>query len=157
MLFRSVPIAETVYASDRLPAAALAYPLDSLTLGWEERMKTRARRSSDGGVEFGTALTRGTVLRQGDAFVLDTLPLVVTIRELSEAVFVIRPQTAAEWALWSYHIGNSHQPLMIADASLVCLDIPGVEQMLTYYAIPFARDTRPFTPVSQAPGHHEAR
>jgi hypothetical protein len=32
-----------------------------------------------------------------------------------------------------------------------------MEQVLTYHAIPFTREERPFTPVSQAPGHHGER
>ena len=156
MLFRSVPIAETIYADGRRPASASGYPADAVTLGWEERLKTRARHRTDGGVDFATALARGTVLRERDLIVLDALPLVVTVRERAEAVLVVHPQTPREWALWSYHFGNSHQPLMIDDRALVCPDIAGVEQMLTYHAIPFTRDVRPFTPVSQAPGHHGA-
>ncbi len=47
------------------------------TLGWEERLKVRARRESDTGFEFATALPRGTVLRDGDCFVFDDLKIVV--------------------------------------------------------------------------------
>ena len=80
-----------------------------------------------------------------------------TWRALEERVLVVRPTTTTEWALWSYHIGNSHQPLMIAADVIVCADLPGMEQVLTYHAIPFAREQRAFTPVSQAPGHHDER
>jgi hypothetical protein len=43
---------------------------------------------------------------------------------------------------------------MIDEETLVCPDIPGVEQMLGYHRIPFTRQRRPFTPVSQTPSHH---
>ena len=43
-----------------------------------------------------------------------------------------------------------------ADA-IVCPDVPGMEQVLTYHVIPFTREQRAFTPVSQAPGHHDER
>jgi urease accessory protein len=157
VLFRSVPIAEVIFRIDLLPAALADYPRDSITLGWEQRLKARARRRSDSGMEFGTALPRGTVIREGDCLAIDNPRLLVVAHELAEAVLVARPSSAAESALWSYYIGNSHQPLMIADGTLVCPDVPGMEQVLTYHAIPFVRETRPFTPVAQAPGHHGGR
>ena len=157
MLFRTVPVAEAVFRIDRLPAGLLEHPRDSLTLGWEDRLKTRARRRTDAGVEFGTALPRGTVLHAGDCLALDNPPLVVVVRELAEPVLVVRPSSSAECALWGYHIGNSHQPIMIGDDELVCADLPGMEQVLTYHRIPFSREMRAFTPVSQAPGHHGER
>ena len=157
MLFRSVPIADAVFRVERLPAGLLDHPRDSIALGWEERLKARARRRTDNGVEFGTALARGTVLREGDCLALENPPLVVVVHELPEPVLVARPSSASEWALWGYHIGNSHQPLMIAADALVCAALPGMEQVLNYHAIPFSREMRPFTPVSQAPGHHEGR
>src|ERR1051325_12178659 len=91
---------------------------DSITLGWEERTRVHGRRTSDGGVEFATSLPRGTVLRDGDCFVLDAERLVVTVRERAEAVFVVEPRRAGEWALFAYHIGNRHQPVMITDRAL---------------------------------------
>jgi urease accessory protein len=157
VLFRTVPVADAVFRIERLPAGLIDYPRDSVTLGWEERLRARARRLTDGGVEFGTALPRGTTLREGDCLALDNPPLLVVVHELPEQVLVARPASHAEWALWGYHIGNSHQPLMIASDALVCVDVPGMQQVLNYHAIPYTRDIRPFTPVSQAPGHHGGR
>jgi urease accessory protein UreE len=107
-------------------------------------------------VEFAIAIERGTVLREDDALVVDELPLVVIVHERAEPVLEARPRTTAEWGLWAYHIGNAHQPVMIAADALVCPDVPGVEQVFDYHRIPFTRAVRPFTPVSQAPGHHAA-
>jgi urease accessory protein len=157
VLFKSVPIADAVFRIERLPAALVEHPRDSIALGWDERLKARARRRTAHGVEFGTALARGTVLREGDCFALDNPSLLIVVHEQPEAVLVVRPASACEWALWGYWIGNSHQPLMIADDALVCAELPGMEQVLNYHAIPFTRETRPFTPVSQAPGHHGGR
>jgi urease accessory protein len=153
-MFRSVPIADAVFRIERLPAALLDYPRDHVSLGWEERQKARARHRTDAGVDFGTALPRGTVLREGDCLALERLPLLIVVQERLEAVLVVRPLAPAQWALWSYQIGNSHQPLMITDGELVCADAAGMEQVLAYHAIPFTREQRPFTPVLQAPGHH---
>src|SRR5262245_10534046 len=129
-------IVDQVFHTTQLPADARGFARDSVTLGWEERTHVHGRRRTDGGVEFGTSLPRGTVLRGGDCFVLEPARLVVNIVERAEPVFVVEPRTPQEWALFAYHIGNRHQPMMIADAGLVCPDVPGMEQLLQQQGIP---------------------
>lgn len=152
-MFRSLPVADAAHREENLPPEARSYARDTVTLGWEERMKTRGRRRSDGGVEFGTALARGTVLRGGDCLLLDAIGLIIVVAEQKEPAFVITPATDAEWALFAYHIGNGHQPLMITATSLVCPERPGVEMLLQYHKIPFARAELAFTPATAAYGH----
>jgi urease accessory protein len=152
-VFRSLPVARAVYAADGLPDASRGYARDTIGLGWEARMKARGRRRSDGGVEFGTALPRGTVLRDGDLLVVEEDRLIVMVIALDEPVFVIEPVSPADWGLFAYQIGNSHQPLMLTDREIVCPDVPGMEQVLGYHRIPFTRATRRFTPVTQVATH----
>jgi urease accessory protein UreE len=156
-VFRSLPVAREVCSVDAVPAIASAYARDTVTLGWEDRLKARGRRRTDGGVEFGTTLPRGTILRDGDCFVLDQDHLVITIVAREEAVFVIEPAMPSDWGLFAYQIGNSHQPLMFTAHEIVCPDLPGMEQVLTYHAIPYVRGRRPFTPVTQVPNHEHRR
>jgi urease accessory protein len=152
-LFRSLPIAREVCRSGALAPAAASYARDTITLGWEERLKARARRQSDQGHEFATALPRGTVLRDGDCFVLDELQVVIVVIEQHEPVLIVRPGSAREWGVFAYHIGNSHQPLMVTDDALVCADLPGMKQVLEQHAIEYHADVRPFAPVTLAIGH----
>src|SRR5262245_35265918 len=157
-VFKPPPVAHEVHPPGALPAAAREYANDTVTLGWEERMKARALRRSDGGVEFGTSLPRGTILRHGDTFVLDAVATRIAVVEREEAVFVIQPSTADEWARFAYHIGNSHQPMMVADDAIVCPDVAGMTQVLDYHRIPFTRARRPFTPIGHVPDHrHQER
>jgi urease accessory protein len=151
--FKSLPIARAIHRADSLPAAARAYATDTVTLGWEERLRGRGRRKSDGGVEFGTALDRGTVLRAGDCFALDSIATVVTVIERPEAVLVIEPRAPSEWALFAYHIGNCHQPLMVTDEAIVCADLPGMREALDYHRIPFTERIQPFTPIVDHSAH----
>ena len=146
-------VVERVYRERDLPDAARGFGRDTATLGWEERTRAHALRRSDGGVEFGTTLPRGTVLREGDCLVLIEERLVVAIAERPEPVFLVVPQSSSEWALFAYHIGNRHQPLMITDESLVCPDVPGVEQLLQQHHMPYTRATRAFTPATAVAGH----
>ena len=147
-------IAERVYREPAVPGGARSYRRDTVTLGWEDRTHVHGRRRTDGGVEFGTALPRGTVLRAGDCLVLDADRLIVVVAERPESVFVVEPRTAPEWALFAYHIGNRHQPVMITERGLVCPDVPGVELLLQQHKMPYARATLPFTPAATVTGHH---
>ena len=146
-------IVERIHREPDVPGGARAYTRDTITLGWEDRTHVHGRRRTDGGVEFGTALPRGTVLHVGDCLVLDHERLVVAVVERDEAVFVIEPRSAPEWALFAYHIGNRHQPLMITNTALVCPDVPGVEPLLQQHHMPYSRSMRPFTPVTTVGGH----
>ena len=156
-VFRSLPMAHTVVRSDELPAETRPYDRDEIVLDWEQRLKPRGRRVTTAGVEFATALPRGTVLRHGDCLVLSTIRLIVVIVECDEQVLVIRPVSAAQAAEFAFHIGNSHSPMMIDDGLIVCPELPGMTQLLTYHGIPFVRAERPFTPLGQVVNHrHKA-
>jgi urease accessory protein len=152
-VFRSLPIVHETYREESCPPRARAYRRDTITLSWEDRLKSRGRRRSDGGLEFGTALPRGTTLRAGDCLVLDDTSTLVLVVERPEPVFVIEPQTPSEWARFAYHIGNSHQPVMITDRAIVCPELPGMGQVLEQHAIRFSRDVRPFTPLAPPVDH----
>jgi urease accessory protein len=147
-------VVDRVYRESELPEGARGYARDTVTLGWEERAHVHGRRRTDGGVEFGTALPRGTVLRGGDCVVIDECRLIGCIIERPEPVFVVEPRSPEEWALFAYHIGNRHQPLMITATSLVCPEVPGVEPLLRQHHMPYARGTMPFTPAATVAGHH---
>jgi urease accessory protein len=146
-------VVERAYRTGDVPEAARPFARDTVTLGWEDRTHVHGRRRTDGGVEFGTSLPRGTVLRAGDCFVLDAERLIVSIVERPESVFVIEPRSAQEWGRFAYHIGNRHQPMMIADHALVCPDVPGVEQLLQQHHMSYTRAMLPFTPAMTVAGH----
>ena len=144
---------DRIYRRSELPSSAREYARDTVTLGWEDRTHAHGRRRTDGGVDVGTSLPRGTVLRSGDCLVLDEQRLVVTIVERPEPVFVVSPRSAQEWALFAYHIGNRHQPLMVTSEGLVCPDVPGVEPLLQQHHMPYTRATMAFTPAAVAAAH----
>jgi urease accessory protein len=146
-------IVDRVHTGGALPETARGFATDVVTLGWEDRTHVHGRRRTDGGVEFGTSLPRGTVLRAGDCLVLEPERIVVAVVERDEPVFVVEPHSAPEWALFAYHIGNRHQPLMITDRALVCPDVPGVELLLQQHHMPYVRATRPFTPAATVAAH----
>jgi urease accessory protein len=152
-VFRSLPVADRTYREEDFPAEAREYAADTITLGWEERLRVRGRRFTDAAAEFGTALPRGTVLRGGDCFVLHALRLIVRVVELPEPVFLIEPRTPSEWGVIAYQIGNCHQPIMITDRAIVCPDVAGMEPLLRQHGIACVRATMPFTPAAVVSEH----
>jgi urease accessory protein len=147
-------IVERTCRIDALPEAARTYARDTIALGWEDRLRGHGRHRSDGGIEFGTSLPRGTVLREGDCLIVDDARTVVTVVERPEPVFVIEPQTPQEWGLFAYHIGNRHQPVMITARQIVCPQVAGMEQLLQQQNIPYSRAALPFTPATAVAAHH---
>jgi urease accessory protein len=147
-------VIEQIHREDTLPPATRGYARDTLTLGWDDRLRLHGRRRSDGGIAFGLFLSRGTILRDGDCLVIDEAKTIVVVVERPEPVCVIEPRTPQEWGLFAYHIGNRHQPLMITKTGLLCPDEAGVEQLLQQQNIPFTQTTRPFTPVTSGDSHH---
>ena len=152
-VFKPLPVVDVTYREETLPTTARDYRRDTVTLGWEDRLKARGRRRSDGGIEFGTALPRGTVLRGGDCLVVEGARVVVAVVERLEPTFLIEPRTPSEWGLFAYHIGNGHQPLMITEGALVCPDVPGVELLLEHHRIPYSRVEVAFTPSAGLVDH----
>jgi urease accessory protein UreE len=149
----TITVVERVCSELDLPLTTRGYQRDTVTLGWEERTHVHGRRRSDGGIAFGTALPRGTVLRAGDLLVLDAEHVVVSVVERAEPVFLVEPRTPQEWALFAYHIGNRHQPLMIVDGGLVCPDVPGMEPLLQQHRMPYVRTLLGFTPAAAVAPH----
>ncbi len=148
-------VIEQIHPDNALPAVTRGYARDTITLGWEDRLRGRGRRRSDGGLAFSLSLPRGTMLRGGDCLVLEEMKTVVVVIERTEPVFLIEPRSPQEWGLYAYHIGNRHQPLMITDTGLVCPDVAGLEQLLEQQRIPFARTTLAFTPAAAVANHHD--
>ena len=147
-------VVEQLHREDALPLTARGYARDTLTLGWDDRVRVRGQRRSDGGIVFGLSLPRGTIIRGGDCLVLDEAKTVVVVVERPESVFLIEPRTPQEWGLFAHHIGNRHLPLMITDAGIVCPEVPGAEQLLEQQHIPFARATLAFTSATSVANHH---
>jgi urease accessory protein len=146
-------VIDHLHPESTLPGRARDYRRDTITLGWEDRVQAHGRRRSDSGLEFALSLPRGTVLRGGDCLVLDESRVVIAVVERPEPVFVIEPGSPREWGLYAYHIGNRHQPMMLTDRSIVCPDVPGVEQLLNQQHIPYTRAVLPFTPATAVAGH----
>jgi urease accessory protein len=143
---RAIPLSE-------LDTQQSNYRRDTITLTWEDRRKGHGRRTSDSQVEFAISLPIGTVLKGGDCLVLDDAKTAVVVQEALEPVYVVQPKTPQEWAYYAYHVGNRHQPVMIGESELICMQSPAVRSLFDQLHVSYITDKRPFTAAQAAPGH----
>jgi urease accessory protein UreE len=94
-------VVEQAHPENSLPATARGYARDTITLGWDDRLRVRGQRRSDGGIVFGPPLPRGTLLRRGDCLVLNEINTVVVVIERPEPVLLIEPRTPQKWGLFA--------------------------------------------------------
>jgi urease accessory protein UreE len=147
-------IIERIHAAAEIAASSYeGFRRDTLTLTWEERRQGHGKRRSDGGLEFAVSLPAGTIVKAGDYLVLEQERTIVAVQEAREKVYVVRPKTAHDWAYYSYHVGNRHQQVMIAETELVFLQNPAVRSLLEQLHVQFEADERPFTAALANVGH----
>ncbi len=133
-----------------------SYRRDTITLAWEDRRQGHGRRRSDSGIEFAISLPGGTVLKNGDCFVLDPEKAIIAVQEAVQPVYVIRPKTLQEWAYYAYHVGNRHQSVMIGESEMIFLENPAVRSLLDQLHVQYTIEARPFTAALANTGHsHE--
>jgi urease accessory protein len=146
-------IVEKVWPSSGVCTEYPNYPCDTVTLTWEERRQGHGKRRSDGGIDFAISLPNGMVLRAGDCFVLDREQTIVKVREALEPVYIIRPESNKDWALYSYHVGNRHLAIMIGDVELIVQQNPAARSLLDQLHVPYSADSRPFSGTLVNPGY----
>jgi urease accessory protein len=125
--------------------------IDTVSLTWEERQKSRQKLRTAQGQEIALALPTGTRLHGSDL-----LPVTggwIEVRLAHEEVLLIRPRNLREAAFVAYQIGNRHLPLGIAEDGLKTLYQPVVEAYFSQQQIATERVWVPFTPVSATSGH----
>jgi urease accessory protein len=146
-------IAERVYSEIEIGPSFKDYRHDILSLTWEERRQGHGKRRSMSGFEFAISLPSGTILKQGDLFILEPDRTIVTVHETPEPVYIVRPKTSQEWAFYAYHVGNRHQQVMIGQTELIFLQNPAVRSLLEQLHVHFDLAERPFTAALANVGH----
>jgi len=128
--------------------------VDTVSLTWEERQKSRQKLRTAHGQEFALALPTGIRLHAGD--LLSIAEGWIEVRLASEDVLFIKPRSLWEAAFIAYQIGNRHLPLEIVEDGLQTLYEPMLAAYVSQQAVPTERAQRPFTPVSATSGHMKA-
>jgi urease accessory protein len=123
----------------------------ALTLGYDERCKSRLAATLDNGEPVALLLPHGTRLADGDVLVADDGGLV---RVAAAAQSVLRAHAATPLLLMraAYHLGNRHTPVEIGADYLLLEADPVLGQMLTRLGLVVEAATQPFQPEPGAYG-----
>ena len=136
-----------------------ATPAATLTLPWEQRIRSRLRVALDDGAEAGLFLPRGTVLDDGD-LLGDANGIVVRVRAAEETVSTVVSDDPLAMARACYHLGNRHTPLEIAAGRIRYQHDPVLDEMVRGLGLAVRVDRAPFAPEagayggSSGDGHH---
>ena len=117
---------------------------DVVFLDWEGRQKCRQRLETQSGRELGLALPTGTVLTPGDILYRDA-DVEIVVEGLPEKVFVLRPESAEEYGLTCYQIGNMHRPIGFDDGAILVPYEPVLENQLCRLRFHYTIEERVFT------------
>ena len=145
-------IVSTIYIKSNLPDWTVGFAEETISLDWEERQKSRSRKTTDQGTEFGLSLATGSILNSDSIFILEQEKKLVRVMELEESVYTVKPNTAEEMAFIAHQIGNRHQPLMIGHFELICQAIPAVRLLFNQLEVDYSEEKRAFSPASDRLG-----
>ncbi len=125
----------------------------SLTLPWEQRIRSRLRVVLDSGEEAGLFLPRGTVLRGGDVLSGEA-GIAVLVQAAPEQVSTVRSGDRLLLARLCYHLGNRHVALEISKGYLRYLRDHVLDEMVRTLGGDPVWEMAPFEPEHGAYGGH---
>ena len=100
------------------------------------------------------ALSRGTVLRDGDLLLGDQVDVLVRVRAKPEPVLTARAADAHTLLRAAYHLGNRHVPVEVGDEFLRLSPDSVLADMLTQLGLEVVEETAPFQPEAGAYAGH---
>ncbi|EXJ16731.1 urease accessory protein UreE [Imhoffiella purpurea] len=127
----------------------------SLTLTYDQRIRSRLRVLLDDGREAGIFLERGICLRDGDSLISED-GLAVRVRAGDEALSCVRCDDPLLFARACYHLGNRHVALQIGPGRLSYPHDHVLDAMLRGLGLEVGLEQAPFEPEPGAygAGHH---
>ena len=130
----------------------------TLTLTYEQRVKSRLRAVLDDGREVGVFLERGAILRHGDHLSADD-GTVVRVRAASEQVSAVAAADPLLLAKACYHLGNRHVALQIEPGRLCKPHDHVLDALVRGLGLTVTVEDAPFEPEpgaygGSAHGHH---
>lgn len=128
-------------------------PVDSITLPFHERTKSRLRIRLDSGREAAVLVGRGEVLRDGDLLLADCGD-VVQVHAARERVSTAHCSNPLLLARACYHLGNRHVALQIAEDWVRYQHDHVLDEMLIGLGLHVREELAPFEPENGAYGGH---
>jgi len=117
-----------------------------LTLGFEERRRSRMRTRIDDGREAALLLPRGTILRDGDTLRDPERCEIVTVRAADQTLSLVRARDAITLARAAYHLGNRHVPVQVGAGWLAYEHDHVLDDMIEDLGLSIETHIAPFEP-----------
>jgi urease accessory protein len=124
-----------------------------LALDSEDRVRSRHQFETEDGEIVYLNLPRGTVLFHGDFLQSDTGCLVQVLAK-PENVMTVTARSPLDLLRATYHLGNRHVPLEVAESYLRLAPDPVLKVMLEQLGLTVREEIQPFHPESGAYHHH---
>jgi urease accessory protein len=135
------------------PAVADMAATATLTLGFEQRRRSRFRAALDDGREVALYLPRGTVLKDGDRL-RTTTALVIAVAAAKEKVSTVRSADPRRLARACYHLGNRHVAVEVGDGWARYLHDHVLDHMCSELGLEVVVEAVAFEPEAGAYGGH---
>ena len=126
-----------------------------LTLGFEERRRSRMRIRIDDGREAALLLPRGTVLRDGDRLRDPERDEMVTVRAADQTLSLVRAADPVALARAAYHLGNRHVPVQVGAVWLAYEHDHVLDDMVAELGLAVETRVAPFEPEAGGYRHGE--
>ena len=117
-----------------------------LTLGFEDRRRSRMRTRTDDGREAALLLPHGTILRDGDRLRDPERGEVVTVRAADQTLSLVRATDAVTLARAAYHLGNRHVPVQVGAGWLAYEHDHVLDEMVEDLGLAIETHIAPFEP-----------
>ena len=124
----------------------------TLTLSYDQRVKSRQRVTLDNDQDAGLFLPRGLVLQQGDCLQAESGEIVEVLAAV-ESVSTLYSDDALLLARACYHLGNRHVPLQIAPKFIRYQHDHVLDDMVHGLGLEVTFEQAPFEPESGAYAH----
>jgi urease accessory protein len=137
-------------------AAAAADAPAVVTLGFEDRRRSRMRIRIDDGREAALILPRGTILRDGDRLRDPEQGQVVTVRAADQTLSLVHATGAVALARAAYHLGNRHVPVQVGAGWLAYEHDHVLDDMVEELGLAVETRVAPFEPEGGGYRHGES-
>ena len=125
----------------------------SVTLSFDQRVKSRQKARLDNGEQAGIILARGTVLQQGTRLQAETGEVIV-VKAAEELVSTVYIDDAVMMARACYHLGNRHVPLQISTGFVRYQHDHVLDDMIRGLKLSVIVEKAAFEPEAGAYGQH---
>ena len=135
------------------PPGGIPGQLETVSLTWHDRQRSRQRLVSDRGTEIQLMLPRGTHLHDGDLLYADAQRH-IRVKAQAEPVLVIQPENVVQMGQVLHQLGNWHRPAHLSpQGQILALADEPLRDWLTHLGIPFHSEMRVFEPNLLAHSH----